>query len=111
MRDLRPIAMTDISYKVYMSLLKNEIEQHLERNGQNLETQAGFTRGARVEDNVAIQRYIKLEAQRKRNKLIITGVDFSKAYDSVKRETIIATLKAYKIHAQIILSGGNIQRR
>ena len=101
-KDLRPLALTNISYKMYMSLLKIKIEEHIERNDETIETQAGFTKGARVEDNLAILQYLKQEAQRKKEELIITGIDFSKAYDSIKRHTIIETLKYYKINAEII---------
>ena len=45
-KDLRPIALTNVSYKLYMSLLKEKLEQYLERTEETLEIQAGFTKGA-----------------------------------------------------------------
>ena len=109
-KDLRPIALTDISYKIYMTLLKNKIEHHLKINDEMLENQAGFTAGARVEDNLVILNYLKQEAQKRKDKLIITGIDFSKAYDSIKRHKIIEVLKEYKIHEAIIDSIAEIYK-
>ena len=103
-KDLRPIALTDISYKIYMSLIKDKIEKHIKRNDEALENQAGFTKGSRVEDNIVILNYLKQNAQKKKSKLIITGIDFSKAYDSVKRHKIIETLIKYKVDRNIINS-------
>ena len=101
-KDLRPLALTNISYKIFMSLLKIRIEKHIERNGEIIETQAGFTKGARVEDNLAILKYLRQEASKRKEELIITAIDFSKAYDSVKRHVIVDTLKLYGINAEII---------
>ena len=88
-RDLRPLALTNISYKIFMSLLKLRIEEHIAVNNEIMEVQAGFTSGARVEDNLAILQYLRQEAKKNKKELIITGIDFSKAYDSIKREKII----------------------
>ena len=93
-----------------MSLLKNKIENHLKQNDEMLENQAGFTAGARVEDNLVILNYLKQEAVKRKDKLIITGIDFSKAYDSIKRHKIIEVLKEYKIHESIINSIAEIYK-
>ena len=47
-KELRPIALTNMSYKLFMSLVKNEIEEHLEENRELKETQAEFTKGGRI---------------------------------------------------------------
>ena len=56
-KDLRPIALTEISYKVFMTLLKDEIEEHLMKNDEMKEIQAGFTKGGKTEDNIFILQY------------------------------------------------------
>lgn len=103
-KDLRPIALTNISYKLYMSLLKDEIEDHLRKNNVILETQAGFTEGGRVEDNLFILQYCVEENFRKKKPLIVISIDYSKAYDSIKREKIIEVMKTYKINSKVINS-------
>ena len=101
-RDFRPVALTDISYKIYMSLIRNEIEQHLENIDETLEEQAGFTKGCRIEDNLAILKYLVDNSRKGKRELIITAIDFAKAFDSVKRDTIIDTLKWYKVDERVI---------
>ena len=101
-KDFRPLALTDISYKIFMALIRNRIEEQLVNNNEVLEEQSGFTNGARIEDNIAIVKYLIDNARKTKKQLIITGIDFSKAFDSVKREKIIETLKLYKIEERII---------
>ena len=50
-RDFRPIALTNVSYKIYMSFIRDEIEKHLVRNKLVRENQIGFTKGGRTEYN------------------------------------------------------------
>ena len=113
-KDLRPIALTEISYKLFMTLLKDEIEYHLMKNNEMKEVQAGFTKGGKTEDNIFILQYciekclsLKLNVKLKKH-LIITSIDFAKAFDSIKREKIIAALKKYKVDPIIIDAIANI---
>ena len=101
-KDFRPLALTDISYKLFMAILRNRIEEHIEHNNGIVEEQTGFTKGTRLEDNIAIINHLIQDARKTRKKLIITGIDFTKAFDSVKREKIIETLKHYKLDERII---------
>ena len=109
-KELRPIALTNMSYKIFMSLVKNEIEEHLESNGEMKETQAGFTTGGRVEDNLLILQYCVEEIYKKKKNLIVISIDFKKAYDSIKREKIIEVMKEYKIHKKLIDTTGEIYK-
>ena len=52
--ELRPIAMTDVSYKILMSLIGREIEKHVAENKIGIFEQAGFTRGGNILDNLFI---------------------------------------------------------
>lgn len=107
-KDLRPIALTEISYKTYMSLIKDEIEEHLNRNEEMKEVQAGFTKGGKTEDNIFILQYCVEKSFKMKKPLIIASIDFSKAFDSIKREKIVEALKKYKIHPDVIESIANI---
>ena len=101
-KDLRPIALTNISYKLFMSILKTKIEQHLEEKDEMLELQAGFTSGRRIEDNLFILRYCVENSFRRKKPLYLAAIDYKKAFDSVDRAEMIDALKLYKIDPKII---------
>ena len=52
----RPIAMTEVSYKILMSLIGREIEKHIVENKIGKFEQAGFTKGGSILDNLFILR-------------------------------------------------------
>ncbi len=83
-KDLRPIALLYCSHKIFMSIVKEKIEQQLLCNDEIKEAQAGFTKGRRIEDNIMILQYCVEESYRRKKPLIVTAVDFSKAYDYKK---------------------------
>ena len=66
-KDLRPIALTNFSYKIYMSLMKDEIEEHMKENMIIEESQAGFTEGGRIEDNIFVLQYCVEESLKRTN--------------------------------------------
>ena len=86
---LRPIALTDISYKLYMTIQGRKIDNHIIDNNEQIETQAGFTKGGQIEDNLFILQYCTEKTYKQRKPLIVTCIDYTKAYDSIKRETIV----------------------
>ena len=71
-------------------------------NNEHIETQAGFTKGSQIEDNLFILQYCIEKTYKRRKPLIVTCIDYTKAYDSIKRETILETLANYRIHPKII---------
>ena len=99
---LRPIALTDISYKLYMTIQGRKIDNHIIDNNEQIETQAGFTKGGQIEDNLFILQYCTEKTYKQRKPLIVTCIDYTKAYDSIKRETIVETLTNYRIQPKII---------
>ena len=54
---LRPIALTDITYKMIMTLIGQKVDQHITNNSRKKETQASFTKGCRIEDNLFLLQY------------------------------------------------------
>ena len=109
-RDYRPIAITNVSYKIFMSFIREKIEEHIRNNNLIKENQVGFTGGGRIEYNHMILQYIveKTKKEDKNRQLIITALDFKKAFDSVKRKELIETLIKYKIDPNIINIVANI---
>ena len=91
-----------------MTLNGQRIDQHVILNNQNKETQTGFTRGCQTEDNLLILQYCIDSSYNYGLPLIITSIDYSKAFDSVRRESIVETLMHYKIHPKIISALTNI---
>ena len=77
-KDMRPIAITNISYKLYMSHIGEEIEKHIEVNNLAKGNQVGFTKGGRTEYNHFMLQYIVDKAQRNKEKLIVITLDFKK---------------------------------
>ena len=101
-KDLRPIALTNATYKLFMGILKSKMEKHIREIRQDSEVQAGFTRHRRIADNLFILDYCVATSFKNRKEMYLISVDFAKAFDSIKRSTLIFALKKYKIHPQII---------
>ena len=100
--DLRPIALTDAGYKIFMGIIKEKIENHLERNDMKNELQAGFTRGRRISDNLFILKHCVERTFALRKSLIVISVDFQKAFDSIDRGALIQTMIDFEIDAKVI---------
>ena len=101
-KQLRPIALTNASYKLFMGIVKNKIEEHMHEIRQQSELQAGFTKRRRIVDNLFILQYCIHESFNKKNPLFLVSIDFAKAFDSIKRDKLIELLMKYKIHPHII---------
>lgn len=55
--DLRPIALANSSYKLFMGIVRQKIEDHFREVGLRSDLQAGFTEERRVTDNLYILKY------------------------------------------------------
>lgn len=101
-RDLRPIAlMNSTSYS--KSLNGNKIEKkHLKMNNDIKEIQGGFTKGSQIEDSLSTLQYCIEYCNTNKKPLIITSLEYRKAFDSVKTENIVKALMQYKVHSKII---------
>ena len=80
-RDLRPIALTNANYKMFMGILKSKLEKHIRDIGQDSEVQAGFTKNRRIADNLFVLDYCVKESYRIRKPLFLISIDFAKAFD------------------------------
>ena len=109
-KQLRPTVLTDVSYKPFMTKIGNKIDAHLLENDEKLDTQAGFTTGSMIEDNLFTLQYCIERSFKLRRPLIVTCLDYSKAFDSLKREKLIETLIHYEIHYKIIEVVANIYK-
>ena len=100
--ELRPVALTNSSYKVFMTLIKNNLENHILLNGMKKVNQAGFTKGGRIQDNLFILKEMIEAGFIWNESTILIAVDFKKAYDSVKREMLIEILKDYRVQRELL---------
>ena len=102
----RPIAVTVNSNKIVCTILRQKIEDFLEKKGIRYENQFGFTEGGRVEHCMFVIDYITNISYNKRGRrgrpLYLAFIDFKKAYNSIDRKKLIEVLIDYKINPQII---------
>ena len=89
-------------------VVKDSIEEHIVSNNLVKENQSGFTKKGRVENNLMILKYCIDKSFKERKPLYVTAVDFAKAYDSVRRDALIETLKEYSVHSSLIELISNI---
>ena len=85
-----------------MSLIGREIEKHVAENNIEKFEQVGFTKGGNILDNLFILRECVEETYRKKEQMVAIAIDFKKAYDSIKRETMVQILKELRIDSKII---------
>ena len=100
--ELRPIALTDVSYKIFMGICKSSLVSHLQEENRISSYQSGFTAGRRIEDNILMLKYCITESYISGSPLILTAIDFTKAFDSIDRQKMINTLKYYKCDPNLI---------
>ena len=101
-KDLRPIALMNSSYKIYMGIIRTKIENHLKNNNLMNELQSGSTEKRRTTDNLFVLKYCIDENYRNKKPLRVISIDFKKAFDSINRKRMIEQLKKYKIDYRII---------
>ena len=73
--------------------------------------QMGFTRGRRLEDNLFMLVYCLRSAKKMRKQLVVTAIDFAKAFNSVNSRCLIETLAYYKCDLRIIESVASLYTR
>ncbi len=90
------------SYKIFMGILRQKLEKHIKATDSISDLQAGFTQDRRITDNLYILKYCIEESYKMKKELIVTSLDFRKAFDSVDRQNLITALMAHNIHPKII---------
>ena len=103
-KDFRPIAILNVSYKIFMAYIRDRIEDHLRRNNLIRDNQTGFTGGGRIEYNHMMLQYIVDKAVEDRGKgmVVMVALDFKKAFDSVDRKRMVETMIKYRVDPKVI---------
>ena len=102
LNEFRPIALTNIEYKIFMKIIKDKLLEHFSNNDDISVYQMGFTRGRRTEDNLFMLQYAVESSRKDKKELIVTFIDFAKAFDSIQRSNLIECLKHAKIDPKVI---------
>ena len=100
--ELKPVALTNISYKIFIGILKCKIEDHIKDNNYINDLQTGVTKGRRVTKNIFILQYCIDKMFKDKKKLYMISIDYSKAFDSVNRSKINEIHEKFRIHPKII---------
>lgn len=79
--DYRPISLIGYIYKVILKILANILKKVL--SSIISESQSAYITGRQILDGVLVANEIVDEAKRKKKEVIISKVDFEKAYDLV----------------------------
>lgn len=97
-KDRSRTALANISIEILTPLIKEQTEEHLQRNLKVKKVQAGFTRGSRVEGSLLMLRRCVENPSNMIQPLPATAIDFSKVIDSVKGERV--NWNPYKFHSR-----------
>ena len=101
-KDLRPIALLNVEYKIFMRMMKEKLIEHLKGNGLVNDLQIGFTSGRRTEDNIFMLNYVIESCRREKKELIAVFVDFAKAFDSIRRGSLVECMMKCKCDPRMI---------
>ena len=100
--EFRPISLTNNSYKICMGILRTKIENHISKNNLTRDQQFGFTKQRRTTDSIYALIYAINHSKKYNYNLIITAVDFKKAFDSINRNKLLETMQKHKLHPKAI---------
>ena len=85
-----------------MGILRIKFQNQLIGNNKLSELQAAYAEGRRATDNLFILKYCVFKSFYMKQMLVVIAIDFKKAFDSIRRETIIQVMMKYKIHPNLI---------
>ena len=97
-----PTVQELLCFKICMGIIRTKIEEHLQTNSIVKEQQFGFTKKRRTTDSIYALTYAIQHSKKYNYNLIITSIDFKKAFDSINRNKLLEAMKRYKLHTKII---------
>jgi hypothetical protein len=100
MNNYRGISLMSTMAKLFNRVLLNRIRPAVDRILRP--NQAGFRPGRSTINQIHCLRRILEAADDQQLELIITFVDFKKAFDSINREVMFAILRFYGIPAAVV---------
>ena len=91
MNNQRPISLLNVTYKIFTKVITNRITNKLDENQPR--EQAGFRRGYSTIDHLQTVSQIIEKTNEYKIPLVVALVDYSKAFDSVETEEVMAALE------------------
>ena len=99
----RPISLTSCVVKLMERMISERLYYIAERKGWFSKLQAGFRKGRGVEDQILRVTQKIADGFEKKEKSLLTLLDFSKAYDTVWRERLLHSLLDQGVPSQYVL--------
>ncbi|KAL1448298.1 hypothetical protein WDU94_008925 [Cyamophila willieti] len=99
----RPITCLPTMYKVFTSIMKMKIYDHISRNNIMSEEQIGSRSSTfGTKESLTIDTIVCKQAKEKCRNVCVAWIDYMKAYDSVPHSWLIKILEIYKVDKTII---------
>ena len=96
----RPITLLNVAYKIFTVLINNRLSSIVESKLEDC--QMGFRPNRSTVDNIFIVRQIMEKCHEFNIELYSVFIDYTQAFDSVYRHTIIKCLNNYEIQSKLI---------
>ena len=93
----RPIALLNVSYKIYAYILKSRLALALEKNTSASPTQFGFRAARSTIDPLFCLRRLTDVVEQGHDKLVMIFLDWEKAFDEINRDKMFQSLHRMNI--------------
>ena len=100
--NFRPVSLTSQVCKLFESLMREDIVDHLERNGLLNISQHGFRKGRSCLTNLLSFLEEVTEKLDARNSIDVVYLDFAKAFDKVPHRRLINKVRSFGIGGELL---------
>jgi hypothetical protein len=97
----RPVSLTSVPCKMLESIIKDELNKHMEGNGLINESQHGFMKGRSCVTNIVEFMEVVTKATDAGQAVDIFYLDFSKAFDKVPKERLMVKIRAKGVEGKL----------
>lgn len=98
LKNYRPVAISSLLYKVFMTIVRDRMEEWMREGDILNDLQGGFRKGRRTDDNLYMLGQVKDLAEARGQRLLVGCLDLEKAYDRVNREKLMEVLEKVGLH-------------